>query len=105
MARPLPRRLADTGSDGLRRALPPTVGILPGLLRGGIPVPQYRRSADGFRQGQLKAREDSAQPGSIARRTHPQLAELVNVMLICDLDGEHDVEDDAAIEHVLSRRN
>jgi len=26
-------------------------------------------------------------------------------MLICDLDGEHDVEDDAAIEHVLSRRN
>ena len=48
VARPLPRGLALARAARLRRAFPAAVGILPRLLRGRLPVPEYRRPADDF---------------------------------------------------------
>ena len=48
MARPVPRCVAANHSTRLRRAVPQALGILPRLLRSRIPLPQYRRPADGF---------------------------------------------------------
>ena len=50
MARPFPRGVALAGAARFRRAFPPAVGILPRLLRGRLPVAEYRCAADDFRQ-------------------------------------------------------
>jgi hypothetical protein len=45
-----PRGLAEPDAIGLRRPLPPVVGMLRRLLRGRFPVRKYRRAAGGVRQ-------------------------------------------------------
>jgi hypothetical protein len=50
LAKQFPRGLAEPDAIGLRRPLPPVVGILRRLLRGRFPVRKYRRAAGGVRQ-------------------------------------------------------
>ena len=51
MARPFPRLMAGDHASRFRRAIPPAVGILLVLLRGGIPRWHDRRAAGRFRKG------------------------------------------------------